>query len=237
MYINICIYKSVYSFKCIFFSYLCLDNQPKERPQINNSSIADSVNPHINISWNPLLVCEGREFLEMYVVDIRITNQGKQSDEVVRFDVNKDTTSFQYDGIHPFTTYDIQVFANTTIDDRNLLVALTSTQSFDSPESGMYVYMHVCMCVCMYVCILYVYIYICMYVYMYVCMYVYSSSTIGLVVSSTPSSSSVIGYTGLLASVSVLSVIVVTSLVAIVIFILFKILKRKPKEKERFSNN
>ena len=55
--------------------------------------------------------------------------------------------------------------------------------------------------------------------------------------SSTPSSSSIIGCTGLLASVSVLSVIVVTSLVANVIFILFKILNKKPKEKERFSNN
>ena len=67
-----------------------------------------------------------------------------------------------------------------------------------------------------------------------------SSSTIGcigLVVSSTPSSSSMIGCTGLLASVSVLSVIVVTSLVANVIFILLKILNKKPKEKERFSNN
>ena len=67
-----------------------------------------------------------------------------------------------------------------------------------------------------------------------------SSSTIGcigLIASSTPSSSSIIGCTGLLASVSVLSVIVVTSLVANVIFILFKILNKKPKEKERFSNN
>ena len=152
MYINICIYKSVYSFKCLFFSYLCLDNQPEERPQINKSSIADSVNPHINISWNPLLVCEGGEYLEMYVVEIRITNQGKQSDEVVRFDVNKDTTSFQYDGIQPFTTYDIQVFGSLTIDDKNLLVALTSTQRIDSPESGMYV----CMYVCMYICNMYV---------------------------------------------------------------------------------
>ena len=60
-----------------------------------------------------------------------------------------------------------------------------------------------------------------------------SSST----TSSAPSSSSMIGCTGLLASVSVLSVIVVTSLVANVIFILFKILNKKPKEKERFSNN
>ena len=59
-----------------------------------------------------------------------------------------------------------------------------------------------------------------------------SSST-----SSTPSSSSMIGCTGLIASVSVLSVIVVTSLVANVIFILFKILNKKPKEKERFTNN
>ena len=149
MYINICIYKSVYSFKCLFFSYLCLDNQPEERPQINKSSIADSVNPHINISWNPLLVCEGGEYLEMYVVEIRITNQGKQSDEVVRFDVNKDTTSFQYDGIQPFTTYDIQVFSSLTIDDKNLLVALTSTQRIDSPESGMYVCMYVCLYVYM----------------------------------------------------------------------------------------
>ena len=67
-----------------------------------------------------------------------------------------------------------------------------------------------------------------------------SSSTIeciGLVASSTPSSSSMIGCTGLLASVSVLSVIVVTSLVANVIFILLKILNKKSKEKERFSNN
>ena len=69
-----------------------------------------------------------------------------------------------------------------------------------------------------------------------------SSSIIGctgLVTSSTPSliSSPMIGCSGLLASVSVLSVIVVTSLVANVIFILLKILNKKPKEKERFSNN
>ena len=67
-----------------------------------------------------------------------------------------------------------------------------------------------------------------------------SSSTIGcigLVASSTPSSSSMGAFFGLIASVSVLSVIVVTSLVANVIFILFKILNKKPKEKERFSNN
>ena len=88
----------------------------------------------------------------MYVVDIRITNQGKRADEVVRFDVYKDTTSFQYDGVQPFTTYDIKVFANLTIDDRNLLVALTSTQSIDSPESGMYV--------CIYIYILFIYLFI-----------------------------------------------------------------------------
>ena len=67
-----------------------------------------------------------------------------------------------------------------------------------------------------------------------------SSSTIGctgLVASSTSSPSSMIGCTGLIASVSVLSVIVVTSLVANVIFILLKILNKKPKKKERFSNN
>ena len=60
---------------------------------------------------------------------------------------------------------------------------------------------------------------------------------IGLIASSAPSSSSMIGCTGLLASVSVLSVIVVTSLVANFIFILLKISNKKPKEKERFSNN
>ena len=67
-----------------------------------------------------------------------------------------------------------------------------------------------------------------------------SSSTIGcigLIASSAPSSSSMIGCTGLLASVSVLSVIVITLIIANVIFILFKILNKKPKEKERFSNN
>ena len=60
---------------------------------------------------------------------------------------------------------------------------------------------------------------------------------IGLIASSAPSSSSMIGCTGLLASVSVLSVIVITLIIANVIFILFKILNKKPKEKERFSNN
>ena len=64
-----------------------------------------------------------------------------------------------------------------------------------------------------------------------------SSSTTSSVASSTPSSSSMIGCNGLLASVSVLSVIVVTSPVANFIFILFKILNKKPKEKERFTNN
>ena len=142
IYTNLFIFSIVYIiFHSFFSSYLCLDNQPEERPQIDESSIADSVNPHINISWNPLLVCEGGEYLETYVVEIRITNWGKRADEVVRFDVNKDTTSFQYDEVQSFTTYDIQVFGNLTIDDRNLLVALTSTQSVDSPESGMYVCM------------------------------------------------------------------------------------------------
>ena len=181
------VFSIVYTiFHSFFFSYLCLDNQPEERPQIDESSIADSVNPHINISWNPLLVCEGGEYLETYVVKIRITNWGKRADEVVRFDVNKDTTSFQYDGVQPFTTYDIQVFGNLTIDDRNLLVALTSTQSVDSPESGMYVSMYTCVyiyvCTCMYVCAyvcvvcshcacMHTYIYVCMYVSTYVRMY------------------------------------------------------------------
>ena len=63
--------------------------------------------------------------------------------------------------IQPFTTYDIQVFGSLTIDDKNLLVALTSPQRIDSPESGMYVCIYVCMYVCMYV-----YVYICMYVRM-----------------------------------------------------------------------
>ena len=60
-----------------------------------------------------------------------------------------------------------------------------------------------------------------------------SSST----TSSTPSSSPMIGCTGLLASVSVLTIIVSTLTVANGIFILFKILNKKPKEKERFSHN
>ena len=62
-----------------------------------------------------------------------------------------------------------------------------------------------------------------------------SSST----TSSTPSliSSPIIGCTGLLASVSVLTIIVSTLIVANGIFILFKILYKKPKEKERFSHN
>ena len=89
-------------------------------------------------------MCEGGEYIETYVVEIRITNLGKQTDEVVRFDVNSAITSFQYDGIQPFTTYDIQVFANLTIDDKNLVITLTSAQSIDSPESGMYVSMYVC---------------------------------------------------------------------------------------------
>ena len=88
-------------------------------------------------------MCEGGEYIETYVVEIRITNLGK--DEVVRFDVNSATTSFQYDGIQPFTTYDIQVFANLTIDDKNLVITLTSTQSIDSPESSMYICMYICM--------------------------------------------------------------------------------------------
>ena len=165
-------------FNSSFFFYLCLDNQPEERPQIDESLIADSVNPHINVSWNPLLVCEGGEYLKTYVVEIRITNQGKRVDEVIRFDVNKDTTSFQYDGVQPFTTYDIQMFGNLTIDDRNLLVALTSTQSVDSPESGMYVRMYVCMYACMYIC-MYVCMYVCVYIlyiyyiYIYTFIYIY----------------------------------------------------------------
>ena len=173
-----------------FTPFICLDNQPEERPQIDESSIANSVNPHINISWNPLLVCEGGKYLETYVVEIGITNREKRADEVVRFDVNKDTNSFQYDWVQPFTTYDIQVFGNLNIDDRNLLVALTSTQSVDSPESGMYVCMYVCMytcvyiyvCTCMYVCAyvcvvcshcacMHTYIYVCMYISTYVRMY------------------------------------------------------------------
>ena len=69
-----------------------------------------------------------------------------------------------------------------------------------------------------------------------------SSSIIGctgLVTSSTPSliSSPMIGCTGVLASVSVLTIIVSTLITANVIFILLKILNKKPKEKERFSNN
>ena len=61
----------------------------------------------------------------------------------------------------------------------------------------------------------------------------------GVVTSSTPSliSSPMIGCTGLLVSVSVLSAITSTLIVANGIFILFKILKKNPKEKERFSNN
>ena len=102
MYSNVYIYKSVYGFKCLFFSYLCLDNQPEERPQIDKGLIANSVNPRINISWNPLLVCEGGEYLETYVVEIRITNRGKRADEVVTFNVYKYVTSFQYDGDSAF---------------------------------------------------------------------------------------------------------------------------------------
>ena len=119
-------------------------------------------------------MCEGGEYLETYVVEIRITNRGKGVDEVVRFDVNKDTTSFQYDGVQPFTTYDIQVFGNLTIDDRNLLVALTSTQSVDSPESGMYVCMYVCMYV--YTYYIYIYLYIYLFISVYICMYMYAAT-------------------------------------------------------------
>ena len=122
---------------------------------------------------------EGGEYLQIYVVEIRITNRAqrrKRADNVVTFDVDKDITSFQYIGVQPFTTYDTQVFANLIVDNRNLRVALTSTQSVDSPESGMYACMYVCMYACMYVC-MYVCIYVCMYVcmytvYMYVCIYV-----------------------------------------------------------------
>ena len=106
-------------------------------------------------------MCEGGEYIETYVVEIRITNRGKQADEVVRFNVNSATTSFQYDGIQPFTTYDIQVFGNLTIEDENLVITLTSIQSIDSPESRMYVCMYVC--VCLYVCV-----YVCMYMYIFI---------------------------------------------------------------------
>ena len=136
----------LYYFHSFLLFYLCLDNQPEETPQIDQDSIADSVNPHINISWNPLPVGEGGEFLEIYVVEIRITNRalrGKRADDVFTEYVDKDTTSFQYIGVKPFTTYDTQVFASLIIDGRNLRVALTSTLSVDSPESGMYVCMYV----------------------------------------------------------------------------------------------
>ena len=107
-------------------------------------------------------MCEGGEYIETYVVEIRTTNRGKQADEVVRFNVNSATTSFQYDGIQPFTTYDIQVFGNLTIDDENLVITLTSIQSIDSPESRMYVCMYVCVC-----------LYVCVCVCMYICMYIF----------------------------------------------------------------
>ena len=73
-----------------------------------------------------------------------------------------------------------------------------------------------------------------------------SSSTTSLIPSSTTSSTpslisssndSQTGSTGLVAGVSVLSIIVIISLVVIIVItvILFKILIKKPKEKERFS--
>ena len=61
-----------------------------------------------------------------------------------------------------------------------------------------------------------------------------------MISSSTPSTSSSndsqTGSTGLVAGVSVLSIIVITSIVVNIIFIviLFKVLIKKPKEKERF---
>ena len=64
-----------------------------------------------------------------------------------------------------------------------------------------------------------------------------TSSSPSLISSSDDSQ---IGFTGLVAGVSVLSIIVIILLVVIIIFIvitviLFKILIKKPKEKERFS--
>ena len=59
--------------------------------------------------------------------------------------------------------------------------------------------------------------------------------TIMISSSTTSSNDSQTGCTGLVAGVSVLSIIVIILLVVNIAILLFKILIKKPKEKERFS--
>ena len=119
-----------------------LDNVPRTQPEVNESVLVGA-NPIIILSWTPLGLDDGVEFLTAYVVRITTTilpqvpRSKRQVSQVTTEDimVDKSESSFEYDA-DPFTLYTAQVLADLNLGGSVSRRAITAPRTVESSESG-----------------------------------------------------------------------------------------------------
>ncbi len=119
-----------------------LDNVPTTEPVVDESALVGA-NPIIILSWIPLDLEDGVEFLTAYVVRItttilpQVSRSKRQEPQVTTEDiiVDKTESSFEYDA-DPFTLYTAQVLADLNLGGSVSRRAITAPRTVESSESG-----------------------------------------------------------------------------------------------------
>ena len=108
---------------------------------IDENGLSDPNNLQLRISWNPLQVEDGREFLLGYVVKIDIfnlssTNHPKRQDNSFSDTLPPHVSTYTYEEARPFTEYNVQVLASLIVDEIITHQPVTGIKTIITPESG-----------------------------------------------------------------------------------------------------
>ena len=74
-------------------------------------------NPFFVVRWEPVPREEGGQFIENYIVSITITSRvltrnRRQTPNTTRMEVQRNVTSYTFNGVAKYSQFDVQVFAN-----------------------------------------------------------------------------------------------------------------------------
>ena len=118
------------------------DSQPEAETRVVDSAINDRANPRLVVTWDPLTVEDGGDYLRQYLIDVVEVDLAaspgsgrRRRRQAIRKIVPRDQTMFEQPANH-FTKYTTQVFGELLVGTDRREVAITRPTTVQTLEQG-----------------------------------------------------------------------------------------------------